>query len=58
MKNWKTTALGSVLAIGTYLATVEDPITKIVGQILMVLGPILFGIAAKDANVTGGTVVQ
>lgn len=53
MKSWKTTLFGAVTALGTYLATVEDPIAKVVGQILMVLGPVLFGIFAKDANVSG-----
>lgn len=58
MKSWKTTVFGALTAVGTYLVTIDEPITKTVGQILIVLGPILLGIFAKDANVTGGTVVQ
>ena len=58
MKNWKTTLFGAITALGTYLSTVDEPIVKTVGQILMVLGPVMFGLFAKDANVTGGSVPQ
>lgn len=58
MKNWKTTTFGAITALGTYLATVDDAIFKTVGQILVVLGPVLLGLFAKDSNVTGGEVVQ
>lgn len=57
MKNWKTTLFGALTALGTYLAT-QDGITAMIGQSLTVLGPVLFGLFAKDNNVTGGTVVQ
>lgn len=53
MKSWKTTVFGAVTALGTYLATVDEPITKTLGQILVVLGPVLLGFFAKDSNVTG-----
>lgn len=53
MKNWKTTLFGAITALGTFLAT-QDGITAVVGQALAVLGPILFGLFAKDHNVTGG----
>ena len=53
MKSWKTTLFGALTALGTYLITVDEPITKIVGQILLVTGPVLLGIFAKDANVSG-----
>jgi hypothetical protein len=58
MKNWKTTLFGGITAIGSYLITIDDAILKTVGQVLVVLGPVLLGIFAKDTNVTGGTVVQ
>jgi hypothetical protein len=58
MKNWKTTLFGGITAAGMGLATTDDAILKTIGQILAVLGPVLMGIFAKDANVTGGTVTQ
>ena len=58
MKSWKTTLFGAITALGTYLATIDDPIIKTIGQILVVVGPVLLGIFAKDANVTGGEVTQ
>ena len=58
MKSWKTTLFGALTALGTYLAGTDDAVTKVAGQILVVLGPVLLGIFAKDANVTGGTVTQ
>jgi hypothetical protein len=57
-KNWKTTLFGGLTAAGMGLSQTEDPILKVVGQILTVLGPVLLGIFAKDSNVTGGTVPQ
>jgi hypothetical protein len=53
MKNWKTTTFGAITAIGVGLAQSEDENLKLIGQILSVVGPILFGFFAKDYNVTG-----
>lgn len=58
MKNWKTTLFGGLTACGLGLSQTEDPILKTIGQILVVIGPVLLGVFAKDANVTGGTVAQ
>jgi hypothetical protein len=58
VKSWKTTLAGIVTAIGAGLSQTDDPTLKIIGQILMVLGPIIFGVVAKDSNVHGGTVPQ
>lgn len=58
MKNWKTTLFGGLTAAGMGLTQSEDPTLKTLGQILVVVGPILMGIFAKDVNVTGGTVPQ
>lgn len=58
MKNWKTTVFGGVTAAGMGLSQSEDPILKTIGQILVVIGPVLLGIVAKDSNVTGGSVPQ
>ena len=58
MKNWKTTVFGGITAAGAGLAMSEDPILKTIGQILAVVGPVLFGLFAKDSNVTGGSVAQ
>lgn len=56
-KSWKTTLAGAITALGAYLVTLEGW-EKMAGQVLMVVGPILFGLFSKDANVTGGSVVQ
>jgi hypothetical protein len=58
MKSWKTTLFGGITAAGMGLAQTDDPILKTIGQILVVIGPVLLGIFAKDGNVTGGTVAQ
>lgn len=55
--SWKTTLFGSLTALGAYLQT-QPGIYATIGQILMVAGPILLGIFAKDSNVTGGTVAS
>lgn len=56
MKNWKTTIGGLLMTIGLALAQSED--LKYYGLILQGIGGILLGFAAKDSNVTGGTVKQ
>ena len=53
MRNWKTTLFGAITAAGAGLIASDDPILKTIGQILAVVGPVLFGLFAKDANVTG-----
>jgi drug/metabolite transporter (DMT)-like permease len=58
MVSWKTTLAGAISALGAYFVNLDDPIMKIVGQVLVVLGPVLMGLFAKDSNVTGGTKVQ
>jgi hypothetical protein len=58
MKNWKTTLFGGLTAAGLGLSQSDDPILKTIGQILMVVAPVLLGIFAKDSNVTGGMVQQ
>jgi len=56
MKNWKTTIGGLLMTIGLALSQSED--LKNYGLILQGIGGILLGLAAKDSNVTGGTVKQ
>lgn len=58
MKSWKTTLFGAITACGMGLSQTDDAILKTIGQILAIVGPVLMGIFAKDAQVTGGTVVQ
>ena len=58
MKSWKTTVSGLITAIGAALMQNDDATLKLIGQILIVLGPILFGLSAKDAQVHGGTIAQ
>ena len=55
MKNWKTTLFGAITALGTFLAGTDDSITKVIGQILVILGPVLMGIFAADASTTATT---
>lgn len=56
-KSWKTTLFGAVTALGMYLAQ-QEGLYAVVGQILVVVGPVLMGLFSKDANVTGGSVVE
>jgi len=58
MKNWKTTLFGFVTAAGAGMIASDDPTIQLVGKILVIIGPILLGLFAKDSNVTGGTVKQ
>lgn len=48
-KNPWTTAFGAMTAAGMGMAQVEDPLIKTIGQILVILGPLGLGWAAKDA---------
>ena len=56
-KSWKTTLAGALMALGAYFQTL-DGIYLTIGQVLVIGAPILFGLFAKDSNVTGGAVVQ
>lgn len=53
MKNWKTTACGAITAAGVGMSQSDNPTIKMIGQVLMVVGPLLMGFVAKDFNVTG-----
>lgn len=53
MKSWKTTLGGAISALGTYLATVDDPAwLSLVGQIFVGLGVLIIGMNARDNTVT------
>jgi hypothetical protein len=56
--SWKTTLFGALTAAGAGMVLSSDPTVQIIGKILTILGPVLFGLFAKDSNVTGGTVDQ
>ena len=58
MKSWKTTLFGALTACGAGLSQSNDPTLKMISQILMIVGPVLFGVFAKDKDVTGGTTQQ
>lgn len=64
MKNWKTTLAGllaglPVLGDALYTAYQAGAFTGKTGiQLVTGIGMVLFGVWAKDHNVTGGTVVQ
>lgn len=49
MKNWKTTLGGIFAGLGTLLMA-GDGTYKIIGSILLGLGTLILGIAAKDAS--------
>jgi hypothetical protein len=53
MKNWKTTVAGIVTAIGVGFTQSNDPMLQMIGKVLVVVGPIILGVVAKDLNVTG-----
>jgi hypothetical protein len=55
--SWKTTLFGALTALGVYLQS-QPGTFGIIGQVLSILGPVLLGVFCKDANVTGGTVVD
>jgi hypothetical protein len=48
MKNWKTTACGFLVAVGTTLQAVEDPKIKISGIALVAIASLAFGYHAAD----------
>jgi hypothetical protein len=54
MRSWKTSVFGAITAAGMGFSQSEDPTLKMIGQVLIVIGPILLGVFAKDSNVTGG----
>ena len=58
MKSWKTSLSGLLTAIGAALAQSDDHTVRIIGQILLIIGPLLMGLSAKDHDVHGGTVAQ
>lgn len=59
MKNWKTTVGGILAAVGSYLVNSNQTgWINILGQVCSAVGLLLLGGAAKDKNVTGGTVAQ
>ena len=53
MKSWKTTVAGIVTAIGVGFSQSSDPTLQFIGKILLLIGPIIFGVVAKDFNVSG-----
>ena len=58
MKSWKTTIGGILAAAGTAMQASDNATVKLIGQIAGVIGLVLLGGAAKDSNVTGGSVKQ
>ena len=57
-RNWKTSLGGALLAAGTGLTQVDDPILAAIGQVMSIAGSLMLGYFAKDSNVTGGQVQQ
>jgi hypothetical protein len=58
MRNWKTTLMGCIAAVATYLATVDwtDPVALKTSVVPIVM--VIWGVVQKDSNVTGGTIHQ
>lgn len=55
MKSIKTTLAGCLVSSGVGMAQSDDPLIKVIGQVIIIVGPILLGYAAKDHDVTGGS---
>lgn len=54
--DWKTTLFGALTALGVYLQGVTSPSwLSTVGQALVIAGPVLLGIFAKDSTSTPAT---
>lgn len=47
-KDWKTTLSGLIGAVGAYLASLENPTLKMIGQILTAVGIGLLGYHSTD----------
>lgn len=47
-QDWKTTVSGLIGAVGAYLATLENPTLKMLGQILTAVGIGLLGYHSTD----------
>ena len=58
MKSWKTSVGGLILALGGVLTQQTDHIVQLTGAVLSAVGALFLGLAAKDNNVTGGTINQ
>ena len=57
-KSWKTSLGGILLALGGILTQQSNHIMQLIGAVLSAVGALLLGLAAKDSNVTGGSVPQ
>jgi len=58
MVSWMTSVAGILAAVGLGLSQMDNPTIKLIGQIMSVVGTALLGLAAKQFNVTGGSVPQ
>ena len=58
MKSWRTTLSGLLTAMGAALSQSDDHTVKVIGTILLIIGPLLLGMTAKDSQVHGGTIAQ
>ena len=53
MKSWKTTLGGAIIALGSFLQTLEDPAwISVVGATLIGVGGLLVGGTARDNGVS------
>jgi len=58
MKNWKTTLMGCIAAVATYLSTVDWTDKMALKTTVVPIVMIIWGVVQKDSNVTGGNVQQ
>lgn len=48
MKSWKTTLGGTISSAGAALVGSSDHVLHLIGQALVIIGPMLLGLAARD----------
>ena len=56
IKNWKTTLMGCISAIATYLITVDWTNPVALKTAILPILIIIYGVISKDADQTGNTV--
>lgn len=58
MKNWKTTLMGCIAAVATYLATVDWTNPVALKTSIMPIVMVIWGVVQKDGDQTGNTVAK
>ena len=58
MTNWQTSLGGVIAALGGVFTQQSDHTVQLIGGVLSAVGLLILGLAAKDHNVTGGSIPQ